>query len=128
MEITTDIAVIGGGLTGSLMALASANSGFSVCIIDAISAKTQKDPDFDGRSYAIAMASGRMLKALGLWEDLEAGAQPILDIKVTDGAVGEHPSPFFLHFGKYPHFFLRDTLHNRSVRIHVSPVLLAMAS
>jgi 2-octaprenyl-6-methoxyphenol hydroxylase len=83
------------------MALASANSGFSVCIIDAISAKTQKYPDFDGRSYAIAMASGRMLKALGLWEDLEAGAQPILDIKVTDGAVAEHPSPFFLHFDKY---------------------------
>ena len=101
MKITTDIAIIGGGLTGSLMALASVNSGFSVCIIDAISAKTQKDPDFDGRSYAIAMASGRMLKALGLWEDLEADAQPILDIKVTDGAVAEHPSPFFLHFDKY---------------------------
>ena len=101
MKITTDIAIIGGGLAGSLMALAASNSGFSVCIIDAIGTDTQKDPDFDGRSYAVAMASGRMLKALGLWEDLETDAEPILDIKVTDGAVGEQPSPFFLHFEKY---------------------------
>lgn len=101
MEITTDIAIIGGGLTGSLMALAGAKNGFSVCIIDAVGANTQKGPDFDGRSYAMAMASGRMLKALGLWADLEIGAQPILDIKVTDGAVGANPSPFFLHFDKH---------------------------
>ena len=101
MKSTTDIAIIGGGLTGSLMALAAAKHGFSVCIIDAIAANMQKNPDFDGRSYAMAMASGRMLKALGLWEDIETETQPILDIKVTDGAVGEQPSPFFLHFDKY---------------------------
>ena len=101
MKITTDIAIIGGGLAGSLMALAASNSGFSVCIIDATGTEPQKDPDFDGRSYAMAMASGRMLKALGLWEDLETDAEPILDIKVTDGTVGEQPSPFFLHFEKY---------------------------
>ena len=101
MKSTTDIAIIGGGLTGSLMAMAAANNGFSVSIIDATGAKKRKDPDFDGRSYAMAMASGRMLKALGLWGDLETGAQPIHDIKVTDGAVGEQPSPFFLHFDKY---------------------------
>lgn len=102
------------------MALAAANNGFSVCIIDAIGAKTQKDPDFDGRSYAMAMASGRMLKALGLWEHLETDAQAILDIKITDGAVGEQPSPFFLHFDKYgldegPMGHMIEDRHLRSV-------------
>jgi len=101
MDSTRDIAIIGGGLTGSLMALAAAKNGFSVCIVDVVSAKLQKNPNFDGRSYAMAMSSGRMLKALDLWDDLKTNAEAILDIKVTDGAVGNQPSPLFLHFERY---------------------------
>ena len=37
----------------------------------------------------MALASVRMLQALGLWDTLEADAQPILDIVASDGRAGE---------------------------------------
>jgi 2-octaprenyl-6-methoxyphenol hydroxylase len=39
-----------------------------------------------------------MLDALGLWEDLAHHAEPMLEIKVSDGAAGETPSPFVMQF------------------------------
>ena len=39
-----------------------------------------------------------MLRTIGLWDELADQAQPMLEIKVTDGRAGEGPSPFFLHF------------------------------
>jgi len=53
---------------------------------------------FDGRSYALALASKRLLDGLGLWDALQTDTQPILEIKVSDAKVGEPPSPMFLHF------------------------------
>ncbi|MGR3466641.1 MAG: FAD-dependent monooxygenase, partial [Shimia sp.] len=53
---------------------------------------------FDGRSYALSAASCRLLDALGLWESVAAEAQPIHEIKVSDGRPGERPSPFVMAF------------------------------
>jgi 2-octaprenyl-6-methoxyphenol hydroxylase len=39
-----------------------------------------------------------MLDALGLWEGLADHAQPILEIKASDGRAGEGAAPHFLHF------------------------------
>ncbi len=80
------------------MALCGKAHGFKACIIDAQSSDIQTTGSFDGRSYAMAYSSVRMLKALDLWGDLEQNAQPILDIKISDGGVGEIPSPLLLHF------------------------------
>ncbi|MDO6575278.1 hypothetical protein, partial [Staphylococcus pasteuri_A] len=79
-------------------ALAAAQAGFTATVIDAADSATQRSDNFDGRSYALALASQQMLTALGLWDTLAANAQPMLDIKVSDGRAGEGPSPFFLHF------------------------------
>lgn len=98
MKISRDIAIIGGGLSGALMALSCIRYGFSVCVIDAGTTTLQKAPNFDGRSYAMAYSSVQMLKALGVWQDIKESAQPILDIKISDGVIGEHPSSFMLHF------------------------------
>lgn len=38
------------------------------------------------------------MNAIGLWPELADAAQPMFEIKVTDGRAGEGPSPFFLHF------------------------------
>lgn len=54
--------------------------------------------DFDGRGYALALASQRLLAQIGVWENVADHAQPMLEIKVTDGTVGQGPSPFFMHF------------------------------
>lgn len=98
MEFDCDIIVVGGGLNGPALALSLASAGQSVTIIDALPLKTRKKPTFDGRSYALALTSARLFQALGVWETIEDHAQPMLDIKVSDGRVGEGPSPFFMHF------------------------------
>ena len=98
MSITTDIAIIGGGLSGAVTALCTQSHGFRTCIIDANASDIQSTGNFDGRSYALSHSSVRMLNALELWNDLKQTAQPILDIKISDGGVAEMPSPHLLHF------------------------------
>ncbi|MFY0679015.1 MAG: FAD-dependent monooxygenase [Thalassovita sp.] len=99
MEHESDIVIVGGGLNGPTLALALAQSGFSVTIVDAVVRATQTAQDFDGRSYALALASVRLLDNLGLWEDLAPHSQAMLEIKVSDGRAGDGVlSPFFLHF------------------------------
>ena len=98
MELDSDILIVGGGLNGPLLALALAQAGHRVTMIDALPLTSRKTPGFDGRSYAMALTSTRLLEAVGVWEAIEPDAQPMLDIKVTDGRAGEGPSPFFMHF------------------------------
>ncbi|KEJ97292.1 2-octaprenyl-6-methoxyphenol hydroxylase [Pseudosulfitobacter pseudonitzschiae] len=98
MNTDTDIAVIGGGLNGPLLALAMASQGHRVTVIDATAQSVRKNAAFDGRSYAVALTSQRLLAGLGLWRQLADNAQAMLEIKVTDGRAGEGPSPFFMHF------------------------------
>ena len=94
----TDIIIVGGGLNGPVLALAAARSGLRVTIVDAITPDTQRMRDFDGRAYAIAHGSMRLLRGVGLWDAIRPDAQPMLDIKVTDGRAGEGASPWMMHF------------------------------
>jgi len=98
MTHDTDIAIVGGGLNGPALALALAQTGLSVTVIDALPETVRKNAAFDGRSYALALASIRLLAAIGIWDRVRDKAQPMLEIKVSDGRAGEGPSPFFLHF------------------------------
>lgn len=98
MTHDSDILIVGGGLVGMTTALALRMGGMKVALIDAQRAEAQMSDDFDGRGYALALSSQRLLDALDLWPALEAHAQPMLDIKVADGRVGQAPSPFFMHF------------------------------
>jgi 2-octaprenyl-6-methoxyphenol hydroxylase len=98
MEQDADIVIVGGGLNGPSLALALAQAGMRVVVVDALARAARAAPEFDGRSYALALASARVLAGLGLWRDVEAQAQPILEIKASDGRAGEGAAPFFLHF------------------------------
>lgn len=98
MTHDADILIVGGGLNGPCLALACAQAGLSSIVIDALPEDVRQGAEFDGRSYALALASVRMLRALGLWDGLEDEAQPILQIKASDGRAGEGAAPFFLHF------------------------------
>lgn len=94
----SDLIIVGGGLNGPALALAAAQAGFSVTIIDSLPLDTRKRVDFDGRSYALAHASMRLLRGIGIWPVISDKAQPMLEIKVTDGRAGEGPSPWMMHF------------------------------
>ncbi len=98
MTHDTDILIVGGGLNGPALALALAQGGFDVTIVDTLPVDTRSEDLFDGRSYALALASTRLLGAIGVWDGIAEHAQPMLEIKVTDGRAGEGPSPFMLHF------------------------------
>jgi 2-octaprenyl-6-methoxyphenol hydroxylase len=94
----TDLIIVGGGLNGPALALAAAQAGLRSCIVDALPLQTRVADGFDGRSYALARSSQRMLAALGLWHDLAPIAQPMHQIKVSDGRVGEAGVFLGLHF------------------------------
>ncbi len=98
MNTDFDILITGGGLNGCTLALGLAQAGFSVAIIDSLPIDTRTDPGFDGRSYALALGSRRMLQALGIWPALAPNAQPMLEIKVTDGHAGKGAAPWMMHF------------------------------
>ncbi|PTE16392.1 UbiH/UbiF/VisC/COQ6 family ubiquinone biosynthesis hydroxylase [Pseudogemmobacter blasticus] len=98
MEMQADVLIVGGGLNGPALALALAQAGLSVAVIDARPAPQRAEAGFDGRAYALAIASKRLLQAIGVWRSVEAQVQPILRIKTSDGRPGQGPAPFFLTF------------------------------
>ncbi|MFA3919785.1 FAD-dependent monooxygenase [Ruegeria hyattellae] len=98
MTMTQDILIVGGGLNGPVLALALAQADHKVAVIDALPEQARSEDGFDGRGYALALTSQRLLAAIGVWDRVAAHAQPMLEIKVTDGHAGAGPSPFFLHF------------------------------
>ena len=98
MDYNTDIVIAGGGLNGPALALALAQGGFRVTVVDARPARDRANQGFDGRSYSLAIASKRLLTVLGIWDAVADTTQPILQIKASDGRAGQGPSPFFLTF------------------------------
>ena len=98
MEHDCDILIVGGGLNGPALALAAATAGLKSIVIDALPEAARTQEDFDGRGYALALSSVRMLDNLGLWERLQPNAQPMREIKVTDGRVGDAQVFLGLHF------------------------------
>jgi 2-octaprenyl-6-methoxyphenol hydroxylase len=94
----TDVIVGGGGMVGLTLAVALAQGGMKVVVADPVPAKKVLDAGFDGRVSALSYSTLRMFRALDIWPHLEADAQPIDDILVTDMPLGGVPSPFSLHF------------------------------
>ncbi|MFQ5565322.1 MAG: FAD-dependent monooxygenase [Paracoccaceae bacterium] len=95
MSGKSDMIVIGGGLIGQALALSLAQAGFRVTVLDRVAAKRRAEPDFDGRAYAIALGSARLMQALGIWGAVEDEAEPIRDIHVAEGVPEGLP---LLHF------------------------------
>jgi 2-octaprenyl-6-methoxyphenol hydroxylase len=95
---TADVLISGGGMVGLSLGLALAQGGLRTVVADAAPLAAQRDPLFDGRVSALAYASIRMYRALGVWEAMAPQAQAIREILVTDGAPGKAASPFSLHF------------------------------
>jgi len=93
MAADTELVIAGGGLTGLLLGLACARAGLAVAIVDRHEPVAMLGEHFDGRTSAIAYGSRNVLDAIGLWTDIVADAQPILEIRVADDR-----SPLFLHY------------------------------
>jgi 2-octaprenyl-6-methoxyphenol hydroxylase len=98
LKTNPDVVIAGGGMVGLSLALALAQGDLKVAIAEPASPETLTAERFDGRVSALAYSSVRMVRALGLWPHLEADAQPINDILVSDARLGGEPSPLSMHF------------------------------
>jgi 2-octaprenyl-6-methoxyphenol hydroxylase len=96
--IDAEVVVAGGGMVGLTLGLALAQAGVATVVVDGLDPRLAAEAKFDGRVSSFAPASRRMLEALGLWQHLEALAEPIMDIVVGDGSVRDGASPALLHF------------------------------
>ena len=97
-SLRTEALIAGGGMVGMAIAIALAGGGIPTVIIDSEPAEERTALAYDGRSSAIAFASQQALAQLGVWPGMAGAAQPILDIRVSDGRPGEAAAPFFLHY------------------------------
>ena len=93
-----DVIIVGGGLNGPALGLALAQGGLSVTVVDARPALSRAETGFDGRAYALAIASKRLLAGVGVWPSIAAKVQPIVKIIASDGHAGQGAAPFFLTF------------------------------
>jgi 2-octaprenyl-6-methoxyphenol hydroxylase len=95
----TDLVIGGAGFAGLALAIGlrqGLGDSFAVTVVDpALVAVPSKDP----RASAIAAAARRLFEAIEVWDAVEADAQPILDMVVTDSKLDDVVRPAFLTFG-----------------------------
>ncbi len=108
-----DILIAGGGMVGLSMAIALARDGVQVAVLEKTAMPAQLEEKFDGRVSAISLGSQRILADIGAWEFMREYAEPILDIRVTDGS-----APLFLHYdhrevGDDPFGYILENRHTR---------------
>jgi 2-octaprenyl-6-methoxyphenol hydroxylase len=92
--------VIGGGaFAGLALALALRQGlGAEIPIVVADPALGVR-PSRDPRATAIVAACRRLFEAIGVWDEVAEGAQPITDMVVTDSKLEDATRPVFLTFG-----------------------------
>ncbi len=96
--LETEVLISGGGMVGLTLGIALAGAGVATVVVDAADPAALRDAAYDGRSSAIARGTQQALAALGIWPGMAAQAEPILEIRVSDGRVGAGASPLFLHY------------------------------
>ena len=115
-DIVYDMIVVGGGLAGLTMALAlkRAFSGqIKVALVDPQGLDTLPP---SGRAYAIAAGACKMFEALGVWNTMASGAQPIERMVITDSRLSEPVRPVFLTFDQsrqqdHPYAYMMEQDH-----------------
>lgn len=88
-----DVIIVGGGPAGALTACCLAGAGLEVALVEASDPTRLAQPGTDGRSIAVALSAQRVFHGGGAWAFMADEAEPIQEIRVTDGA-----SPLFLHY------------------------------
>jgi 2-octaprenyl-6-methoxyphenol hydroxylase len=93
-----DIMIAGAGFAGLALAIAlrqGLGAEFTVVVADPALGRPAGE---DARASAIAAGARRLLATIDVWNEVAAGAQPILDMVVTDSRLGDAVKPVFLTF------------------------------
>lgn len=98
MSVQRGIVIGGGAFAGLALALAlrqGLGPDFPVIVVDpALGTRPSRDP----RATAIVAACRRLFEAIGVWDQVASGTQPILDMVVTDSKLEDATRPVFLTF------------------------------
>lgn len=119
-DLRADVVIIGGGPAGLSLAAALAGAGLEIVVVDAEAPGLKANAAYDGRTSAIAQGSKRVLDTIGVWARLASEAEPIREIRVSDGT-----SRLFLHYdhaelGTDPHgFIVENTAIRRALYAHL---------
>ncbi|WBU64050.1 UbiH/UbiF/VisC/COQ6 family ubiquinone biosynthesis hydroxylase [Paracoccus aerodenitrificans] len=97
MKNEHDVVIAGGGLNGPALGLALVNAGLNVAVVDAAPERARSAGNFDGRAYALALSSVRLLQGIGIWQELAGQSQPITKVVARQGRQGDI-GPFGLFF------------------------------
>jgi 2-octaprenyl-6-methoxyphenol hydroxylase len=95
----TDVLIGGGGFAGLALAVAlrqALGETFAVTVADPGLGASHAG---DARASAIAAAARRLFETIGVWDKVASGAQPILDMVVTDSKLQDVMRPAYLTFG-----------------------------
>ena len=81
-----DVVIVGAGPAGLCMARALSGRQLKILVVEQQAQASIEQPAFDGREIALTQKSAELMKALGLWERIDASAiAPLRDAKVMDG-------------------------------------------
>src|SRR5580698_4042260 len=98
MSVQRSIVIGGGAFAGLALALAlrqGLGADLHAVVVDpALGSRPSRDP----RATAIVAACRRLFEAIGVWDQVAAEAQPILDMVVTDSKLEDATRPVFLTF------------------------------
>jgi len=83
-RLDCDVLIVGGGLVGSALAVALAETPLRVVLVESADPTELEQPSFDARVTALANGSKRILEAIGLWRALAVHAEPITEIHVSE--------------------------------------------
>jgi 2-octaprenyl-6-methoxyphenol hydroxylase len=98
MSAQRSIVIGGGAFAGLALALALRQGlGAEIPIIVADPALELR-PSRDPRATAIVAACRRLFEAIGVWDQVAVGSQPITDMVVTDSRLEDATRPVFLTF------------------------------
>src|SRR6187551_1619864 len=99
LDRRADVLIGGGGFAGLALAIAlrqGLGDPFKVTVADPTLGRSHTG---DARASAIAAAARRLFETIGVWDKVADGAQPILDMVVTDSKLPDVMRPTYLTFG-----------------------------
>ncbi len=79
-----DLVIIGGGLVGASLAVALAETGLRIAVVEATEPSAATHPSYDERVIALSRGSARIFQGMGIWSQIEPDAALIEQVHVSD--------------------------------------------
>jgi 2-octaprenyl-6-methoxyphenol hydroxylase len=92
-----DVLIGGAGFAGLALAIAL-RQGLGASFVVTVADPTLGRAPSDARASAIVAAARRLFETIGVWDQVADGAQPILDMAITDSRLQDAVRPVFLTF------------------------------